>query len=72
MSTKNALPATEPDDLVILIEDASELTPKELEIERKAKAEELRKRSWMTHSAEELAGRIPTSVFAMGSLSTAD
>ena len=72
MSTKNALPATEPDDLVILIEDASELTPKELEIERKAKAEELRKRSWMSHSAEELAGRIPTSVFAMGSLSTAD
>ena len=75
MSTKNALPASagsELDDLVILIEDASELTPKELEIERKAKAEELRKRSWMTHSAEELAGRIPVSVFAMGALTTAD
>jgi hypothetical protein len=75
MSTKNALPAApacEVEDLVILIEDASELTPKELEIERKAKAEELRKRSWMSHTAEELAGRIPVSVFAMGSLATAD
>lgn len=72
MSTNNALPSADPADLVIVIEDASELTPKELELERKAQAEEIKKRSWMTHSAEELAGRIPVSVFAMGALVSAD
>lgn len=59
------------EQIVILIEDAAELTPKELEQERLAKAEELKKLGWMSHSAEQLAGRIPVSVFAMGDLATA-
>lgn len=53
-----------------MIEDAAHLTAKELEQERKAKLEELKKRSWMTHTAEQLAGRIPVSVFAMGDIAT--
>ncbi|AMO22558.1 hypothetical protein GCM10027034_29700 [Ramlibacter solisilvae] len=48
------------------------LTPKELEIERKAKLEELKKLSWMRQSAEQLVSRVPVSVFAMGSLVEAD
>lgn len=72
MAKKNAEQAADLDTIVTLIEDAADLTPKELEQERLAKLEELKKRSWMTHSAEQLAGRIPVSVFAMGSLATAD
>jgi Tfp pilus assembly protein PilN len=68
----NAVQATDLDEVVIVIEDAADLTAKELEQERKAQLEELKKRSWMSHSAEELAGRIPVSVFAMGSLRTDD
>jgi hypothetical protein len=71
MAKINAAPAADLDAIVTLIEDAADLTPKELEQECKAKAEELRKLSWMSHSAEELAGRIPVSVFAMGDLVTA-
>ena len=53
----------------ILTPDEIELlSPKEIEIERKAKLEELKKRDWMAHSAEQLTSRIPVSVFAMGSL----
>jgi hypothetical protein len=48
------------------------LSPKEIELERKAKLEELKKRDWMAHSAEQLTSRIPVSVFAMGSLAPAD
>ncbi|MDB5941068.1 MAG: hypothetical protein JWQ13_634 [Ramlibacter sp.] len=68
MSKKNAVPATDLDDIVVLIEDAADLTPKELEQERKAQLEEINKRSWMSHSPQQLAGRIPTSIFAMGDL----
>ncbi|MDB5897766.1 MAG: hypothetical protein JWP22_1474 [Ramlibacter sp.] len=70
MPKNNVLPAAEFDDIVTLIEDAADLTPKELEQERLAKVEELKKLSWMSHSAEQLAGRIPVSVFAMGDLVT--
>ena len=59
------------EQIITLIEDAAELTPKELEQERLAKAEELKKLGWMSHTAEQLAGRIPVSVFAMGDLATA-
>jgi hypothetical protein len=69
---KNMTPAADLDTIVTLIEDAADLTPKELEQERLAKVEELKKLSWMTHSAEQLAGRIPVSVFAMGDLVTAE
>lgn len=55
-------------DVLPLIKDAEELTPKELEQECAALSEELKKRSWMEHSADQLAKRIPISVFAMGSL----
>jgi hypothetical protein len=71
MPKKNAVPAADLDAIITLIEDAADLTPKELEQERLAKLEELKKLSWMTHTAEQLAGRIPVSVFAMGDLSTA-
>lgn len=70
MAQNNAVPALEVDEIITLIEDAADLTPKELEQERKAKVEELKKLSWLSHSAEELAGRIPVSVFAMGNLVT--
>ncbi|MCG2594387.1 hypothetical protein LZ009_16545 [Ramlibacter sp. XY19] len=69
---KNLTPAADLDTIVTLIEDAADLTPKELEQERLAKVEELKKLSWMTHSAEQLAGRIPVSVFAMGDLVAAE
>ena len=72
MSQKNAVPVPDLDEIITLIEDAADLTPKELEQERKAKMEELKKLSWLSHSAEELAGRIPVSVFAMGDLATSD
>jgi hypothetical protein len=76
MAKKNAATATttatataiDLDEIVLLIEDAADLTAKELEQERNAKVEEIRKRSWMSHSAQQLAGRIPVSVFAMGDL----
>jgi hypothetical protein len=69
--SKNQVPAADLDDIVTLIEDAADLTPKELEQERLAKMEEIKKLSWMSHTAEQLAGRIPVSVFAMGDLVTA-
>ena len=68
MPKKNLETTTELDEIVLLIEDAADLTAKELEQERNAKVEELRKRSWMSHTAQQLAGRIPVSVFAMGDL----
>ena len=68
--SKNLAPAADLHEIVTLIEDAADLTPKELEQERQAKVEELKKLSWMSHTAEQLAGRIPVSVFAMGDLVT--
>jgi hypothetical protein len=71
--------AASPDDLTalafqdILSEKEKELlSPKEIEIERKAKLEELKKRSWMNQSAQQLAGRIPVSVFAMSTITAAE
>lgn len=58
------------DQIISLIEDAHELTAKELELERKAKLDELEKRNWMSLSAQQLTDRIPVSVFAMGDLAT--
>lgn len=68
MSKKNAVKAPELDDIVVLIEDAADLTPKELEQECNAKIEEINKRSWMALSAKQMADRIPISIFAMGDL----
>ena len=60
--------ATDLDEIVTLIEDAADLTPKELEQECNAKIEEMSKRSWMALSAKQMADRIPISIFAMGDL----
>lgn len=68
MSKKNAAKAPDLDDIVVVIEDAADLTAKELEQERNAQIEELNKRSWMALSARQMAGRIPISIFAMGDL----
>ena len=68
MSKKNPVTAKPIDDIVVLIEDAADLTAKELEQERNARIEELNKRSWMSQSAQQMARRIPISIFAMGDL----
>jgi Tfp pilus assembly protein PilN len=70
--TKSAVQAPDSEEIDVLIEDAADLTPKELAQERKAQVEELKRRSWMTHTAEELAARIPVSIFAMGGVLATD
>lgn len=50
----------------IVLEDESELTPKELAQERKAAIEEHKRKAWLEHTPEQLAGRIPVSVFDLG------
>lgn len=54
------------EEIEIVLEDEAELTAKELAQERKAAIEEHKRKAWMAHSAAELAGRIPVSVFALG------
>ena len=68
MANKERADVPAEDEIDHLIEDAGELTPKELAQERKAALEDRQRRSWLAHSPEQLAGRIPTSVFAMGDL----
>ena len=70
MATKESAAQAAENEIKVIIEDEEELTPKELEQERKAALDEHKRRSWLTQSAEELAGRIPVSVFAMGSLTS--
>jgi hypothetical protein len=69
--SKSEAKMTDPVHTDILIEDAGDLTAKELAQERLARIEELKKRHWMSHSPGQLAARIPVSVFAMGDLATA-
>lgn len=72
MPSKKEVPAAALDDEIAgMIEDAADLTPKELQQERLAQLEELKKRSWMGQTPEQLANRIPVSVFAMGRLGSA-
>jgi hypothetical protein len=68
MAKKDRAEAAAENDIHVLIEDAQELTPKELDQERKAALEERQRRSWLSHTPEQLANRIPVSVFAMGDL----
>ncbi len=70
MAKRESTVTTTGQDIHIIIEDEKELTPKELEQERKAALEEQKRLNWLSQSAEELAGRIPVSVFAMGQLAT--
>jgi hypothetical protein len=67
IATSNELPLPAVDEILTL-KEMELLTPKEIEIERKAKLEELKKRSWMTQSAAQITSRVPVSVFAMGAL----
>lgn len=70
MAKKDSTAAIAGQDIHIIIEDEKELTPKELEQERKAALEEQKRLNWLSQTAEELAGRIPVSVFAMGQLAS--
>lgn len=70
MAKTESTPAAAELDIHIVIEDEKELTAKELEQERKAALEERKRLNWLSQSAEELAGRIPVSVFAMGQLAS--
>ena len=66
MANKEEAAAAAGDDVHILIEDEAELTAKELAQERKAALEEHKRLAWLSQTAEQLADRIPVSVFAMG------
>lgn len=55
-------------DLDIIIIDQAELTPGELAQERKAALAERERLTWLSDTPEQLASRIPVSVFAMGHL----
>lgn len=63
--------ANEAEDIRIIIEDEQELTQKELAQERKAALEAQQRLTWLKHTPEQLATRIPVSVFAMGDLAQA-
>jgi hypothetical protein len=68
MAKTGSTAAAAENELHIIIEDQEELTAKELAQERKALQEEQQRLTWLSQSAEQLAGRIPVSVFAMGDL----
>ncbi len=72
MTMKDRLEQAASNDIHILIEDEAELTPKELAQERKAALDERKRLSWLSQTPEELAGRIPVSIFAMGTLVSED
>jgi len=68
MAKKDEAEAMAPDEVHIIIEDEAELTPKELAQERKAALDEHKRLFWLSQTPEQLAGRIPVSVFAMGDM----
>ena len=68
MAQTNRAAAADENEIHILVEDEAELTARELAQERKAALDERQRRTWLSQSAEQLAGRIPVSVFAMGDL----
>lgn len=70
MAKSDRAEATAENEIHIPIEDEEELTAKELLQERKAALDERQRLTWLSHTAEQLAGRIPVSVFAMGDLVT--
>jgi hypothetical protein len=51
--------------------DGERFPDRETAVDRKALEEDVAKRAWMGDSAQQLAGRIPTSVFALGDLAAA-
>ena len=68
MANRDRAAAAAENDIHIIIEDEAELTVKELAQERKAALDELQRLTWLSQTPEQLAGRIPVSVFAMGDL----
>lgn len=62
---EGAAPAAEHEIHII---DAAELSAAELAQERKAALAEQERLTWLNHTPEQLANRIPVSVFAMGDL----
>jgi hypothetical protein len=68
MEKKDETGKSAENELHIIIADEEELTPKELAQERKAALEEHKRLTWLSQTPEQLAGRIPVSVFAMGAL----
>lgn len=71
MTTNDGTEAAAGIEIQILIEDEQELTAKELAQERKAALDEHKRLTWLRQTPEQLAGRIPVSVFAMGDLAAA-
>jgi hypothetical protein len=71
MAKNDSAGAAAENEIHILIADEEELTPKELIQERKAALDERQRLSWLSHTPEQLAGRIPVSVFALGDLVSA-
>jgi hypothetical protein len=55
-------------EIHITIVDQAELTPSELAQERSAALAERARLAWLADTPEQLARRIPVSVFAMGCL----
>ena len=66
MQNKEVAATVAGEEVLVVIEDAGELTPKELAQERKAALEENKRKAWLGHTPAEWAGRIPVSVFALG------
>ena len=67
MQNKDEAATLVEEEIQVILEDEAELTPKELAQERKAAIEEHKRKAWLGHTPAELAGRIPVSVFALGS-----
>lgn len=68
MPKKETVEAPAENEIHVIIEDEDELTAKELAQERKAALDEHKRLTWLSQTPEQLAGRIPVSVFAMGAL----
>ena len=66
MQNKEAAATAAEEAVLVVIEDAGELTAKELAQERKAAIEENKRKAWLDHTPAQWAGRIPVSVFALG------
>jgi hypothetical protein len=68
MAKQDRAAAADEPEIHIIIADAAELTASELAQERKAALAEQARLTWLLQTPEQLASRIPVSVFAMGDL----
>jgi hypothetical protein len=67
MQKEDGMQAAAEADIHFVLEDEAELTAKEIAQERKAALEEHKRKAWLGYTPAQLAGRIPVSVFALGS-----